>query len=298
MPGETPMRKADDAGFSIGRDDDGKMLVVTDIWTDRTRAAFVESEADGLLLNYARGFRERDLRLLEGLHIRRLQILARTHTDLTPLYSLAESLESLTIEVSDGATLDLGRLPLVKSLAAEWPGVRETFSAASSLCSVVLMNYDAPDFVELGSHERLRALTIKVAPRLQSVAGLELFKQLETFALFGAPQLRDVDALTAARGLKELQLEDCRLLSDLDFVRCLDGLEFLNVSDCGEIDSLTPLARLAMLRSLHAWGSTRIADGDLTVLLHLPKLRDLRMADRRHYRPQLREVQARRGFER
>ena len=44
------------------------------------------------------------------------------------------------------------------------------------------------------------------------------------------------------------------------------------------------------LQRLWAWESTRIADGDLTPLLGLGSLTEIRMKSRNHYRPTLAEV--------
>ena len=41
-----------------------------------------------------------------------------------------------------------------------------------------------------------------------------------------------------------------------------------------------------------AWGSTRILDADLSPLLSLPRLTELRMKSRREYKPSVKEVQS------
>jgi hypothetical protein len=78
----------------------------------------------------------------------------------------------------------------------------------------------------------------------------------------------------------------------IDAVGALRNLRFLGVSDCGRIDSLSPLANLTKLEVLYAWGSTRIVDSDLTPLVKLPMLREIRMRDRREYRPRIRDIPA------
>ena len=44
------------------------------------------------------------------------------------------------------------------------------------------------------------------------------------------------------------------------------------------------------------YGSTTIADGDLTPLLSMTHMRDLRVMNRRHYRPTIHDVRAHLGL--
>ena len=53
--------------FILENTPEGVNLVVTGDWSSKARDALSSGEADGLDLNYAKGFRERDLRFLEGL---------------------------------------------------------------------------------------------------------------------------------------------------------------------------------------------------------------------------------------
>jgi hypothetical protein len=80
-------------------------------------------------------------------------------------------------------------------------------------------------------------------------------------------------------------------IDDLDQVRKLSGLNWFGISNSGPIESLAPLESLQRLETLHAWGTTRVTDNDLAPLLRLPKLKELRMRDRREYSPRVSEVQ-------
>jgi internalin A len=44
------------------------------------------------------------------------------------------------------------------------------------------------------------------------------------------------------------------------------------------------------------WESTRVADGDLAPLLQLQHLRDLRLMNRKHYRPSVAQVKEKLGM--
>jgi len=48
---------------------------------------------------------------------------------------------------------------------------------------------------------------------------------------------------------------------------------------------------LTLLECLYAWGSTRVEDGDLSPLLTLSRLKEIRMRDRPEYQPKLAAVE-------
>lgn len=105
-------------------------------------------------------------------------------------------------------------------------------------------------------------------------------------------KLTDFDPVAGLPTLRELDIAGCRGLSTLDFVRPLTALTHLRVVDCGEIASLQPLRELAQLRAFFFYESTRVADGDVSVLLELPKLREVAFANRRHYTHREHEINA------
>ena len=79
--------------------------------------------------------------------------------------------------------------------------------------------------------------------------------------------------------------EECPQIDAIDEVERLIGLRFLGVSECGAIASLSPVRGLTQLETFYAWGSTRILDGDLSPLTQLPRLQEIRMRNRRGYKP-------------
>jgi hypothetical protein len=282
------------AGFVIEETAEGRNLVVTGDWTAAAVKALLDGKADGLTLNYARGYREGSLGFLEeGWPVRRLQILARTIKDMTPVYRLAGTLESLIVDTSPRAMLDLRELPHLTRLAADWEQVRQTIGSAGELQRLFLARYREADLRPLGDHRALAVLDMKEDPQLESLAGIDQLPALSELGIFGAARLLDIsDLVYAASHLLTLHLQSCRGIEWLDAIGSTVGLEFLSVSDCGDVQSLSPLGALHELRVLYLYGTTRVLDGDLTPLTRLPKLRELRMQGRREYRPSVREIQA------
>ncbi|HTO00071.1 MAG TPA: hypothetical protein VL068_05290 [Microthrixaceae bacterium] len=124
--------------FRIERDDDGDTLVVTDWWTDTISRLLAEGRADGLDLNYARGFKDTDLAFLQDWPLKRLKILARTIKDLSPISRLSGTLIALSVETAPNAQIDLGGFPDLTALSAIWSQVHSSVPQAPQLRDLYL----------------------------------------------------------------------------------------------------------------------------------------------------------------
>jgi hypothetical protein len=267
-------------------------------WSPEAAVAFRESGADRLVANYARGFVARDLRFLAGLPLRGLDILARTIDDLAPVHELGDTLESLAVETGTRTRIDLRCFPRLKDLSCNWRQVAESIQETEDLESLFLLTYDPEDLMPLAHLRHLRALRMKDRPALRTLEGVQRLSWLDTLEIYTAP-LHDLTALAELRSpvLRELALGACQQITDLHAVAACEALEELDVSDGGALSSLSPIAGLKRLSRLYLYGSTRIADGDLTPLLGLDRLRDLRMMSRRNYTPSLADVKRQLGLE-
>jgi internalin A len=285
------------AAYELEPNEDGLSLVVTGPWTPTSAGAMSRPDVTGLTLNYARGFQERDLSFLQDWPVKELRLLARTITDLEPVYRLSGSLERLSVISSQRAALDLRRLPWLTQLSADWAQVEDTVEFSIALNDLFLTAYRATDLRPLARNESLARLRFKDRPGMVSLDGLEQLPHLVELGVLGARRLSDVAALpSAAPTLQHLDLGGCAGLTDLDVLAHLIGLRWLGIQNCGPITSLGPIAGLLKLDVLWAFESTRVTDGDLTPLLGLTVLRDLRMAPRPHYRPSVDEVRVALGM--
>jgi hypothetical protein len=282
------------AKYALEDSPEGRWLVVTGPWMAETVDALRRGEADGLVLNYARGFTETSLEFLDGgWGLRRLDVLDRGITDLAPIERLADSLEDLSVQAAPPAELDLGALPYLRSVAGEWALIRSTLGEVNALESVITWVFDEADLHDFRDHVNLQRLTIKEAPYLESLSGAGGLPDLAVLGIVLARRLRDISDLTGlSSSLRELELQDCPALSVIGEVESLVNLRFLGVNDCGDIESLIPVASLEQLESFYAWGSTRIVDGDLSPLARLPQLKEVRMQNRREYKPPLADLVA------
>ena len=240
------------------------------------------------------------MRFLEDLPptIRRLHITARWITDLDPIAALGNQLRSLTIVTAPGSSIDLTRLPRLTTLGADWQQVRATIEAAVQLRDLYLGHYDEHDLAPLTSLQLLHRLKLKDRPSVSSLTGLERLDALRHLAIVLARNLTDLTSLDSAVGrqLESLELESCRRIDDLRMVARCTSVTLLNLGDIGDVRSAAPLAALQRLVHLFLYESTRFRDGDLESLLELHRLQELRLMNRRHYRPSVDEIKLQVGI--
>ncbi len=265
--------------------------MATGPWSVDAAAALRAGRADGLDLNYAKGFKDTDLAFIEDWPLTRVSLLARTVKDLGPLRRVANTLECLSVE-SGPAVIDLGVFPCVTEVSASWEQIEESVGDAPQLESLYSGNYAAEDLLPLRHNTGLRRIRMKDRPRLRSLRGVERLPALDHLGIYLATSLDDFEPLGETTTLRELHLESCRSLSDLIPLATSRALRFLNIAECGDIASLAPIAPLLELDAVWLYGSTKIIDDDLTPLAGLPYLADLRIKSRRSYRPTVEQLQA------
>lgn len=279
-------------GVVVSDRGDAVEMVVTGAWTAEAATVVQAGEVDRLVLNYALGFDEPSLKFLDGLPIRELVIIDRRLSDLEPIHSLGATLRVLSVTTNPALTIDLSELPLLRSVSAAWPQIDESIAASSELRVANLRGYAPADLRPLAPLRQLVELVMKDRPRVKTLAGLSGIPDLRRLGIYLAKDLADIEDLNGHFLIEELALEACRKITRLDAVAACTALRKLNLSECGDLESLGPLRALTNLENLSLYGSTRIADGDLTPIAVLPRLRHLRMQSRRSYRPTVEEVEA------
>jgi internalin A len=219
--------------------------------------------------------------------LRGLVLNAGEVRDLSPVQALG-MLETLTLNTpaKPRMELDFGAFPLLERLRCYWnPGFESVFSCGR-LETLWVFGPPDRDLSRFGAMAGLRRLELSQGRKLVSTAGAE---DLEFLGLYQQTALAELTHLPV--GLRVLAVESCKKIDSIDAVAGLTGLQRLKVANCGDIASLAPLRGLTQLEEFLAWESTRVVDGDLSVLLALPRLRVLGMKERREYRPQVREIE-------
>ncbi|NVD99455.1 leucine-rich repeat domain-containing protein [Massilia sp. BJB1822] len=180
-----------------------------------------------------------------------------------------------------GRGIDLSSITRLErlNLAGRFPGLDSVF-ACRGLKRLGLGHYpgrlESAAFAALAGLEQL-SLSAIILPELDALAGLPA---LQNLSIAGNRSLVSLDGLSGARRLRHLTLESCPQIGSLVALAGLEELRSLWLYDCGPLESLRPLAACLQLRELNILGNTRIADGDFTVLDHLPQLSTVCIAGR------------------
>lgn len=126
--------------------------------------------------------------------LKRLAILSRTVKDMTPIYALSSTLESLSVQSAPTAAIDLGSLPSLKSLSTEWARSGRRLASYQPLNDLFLLSHSEVDLHPLRSNPRLVRLRFKFRPHLRSLAGLEALQAVEHLGIYSC-SAADITAL-------------------------------------------------------------------------------------------------------
>src|SRR4051794_29198478 len=224
-------------------------------------------------------------------HLRVLVLSAGEVRDLRAVESLRD-LESLTLNTPrrPKLALDFSAFPRLASFGGYWNDGFPSLFDCRRLARLFVFGPPDVDLTRFGALTTLERLELGQGRRLRSLAGIEQLQNLTFLGLYHQSAFADLSGLEAVPHLRELALETCRKVSSLDSIGGLRELHTLKIADCGRVASLHPLRSLHALERLFAWESTNVDDGDLSVLMELPALREVALAERRHYIPSAGEV--------
>jgi hypothetical protein len=233
-------------------------------------------------VNRSLGFPGEDLDFLQevGPKIVSLEVVGSFKSDAG--VSQCTNLEELNLNTDCRGGIDWGSFKKLRYLFAYSDRLDDSICDLSSLEVLSLYGATDSDFSRVEGLGSLRELQLK-STKITSVP-TGGWATLRVLSVERAPRLRDFSGIEAMGGLERLTLEQCKHLEDLQFLRGCPSLQHLNVSDSGRIHSLTPLGNCPELVEVLFYGSTDVADGDLSIL---GQLRHLERADyraRRNYR--------------
>jgi hypothetical protein len=126
---------------------------------------------------------------------------------------------------------------------------------------------------------------------IESFDGIEAIKSLEYIKLGTCPKLKKIDKIDQLSNLVILILENNpKALIDYSLVMKLKNLKMLILDNQGEIETLEFLRNHPSLEGIGLVGNTKILDGNLSVLLEVPKLKGLTFDDKRGYNMKNKDV--------
>ena len=123
------------------------------------------------------------------------------------------------------------------------------------------------------------------------LTGIERFPSLKSLHLYQCRKLNRLDALANAQSIQTIRLSHCSALNDLSAIAQLHELRVLEIESCHTISSVAPLAQCKKLQRLQIAGDTVVADGDFSLLRKLEELKEVLLANKKHYSHTAEELQ-------
>lgn len=271
-------------GPKIRREPDGRVkATLRSPWKSEYAVLLEREDVTGLSVINEEGFDGVDLDFLTQLPwLEDLGISSYTVDDVAAI-GLLDRLERLVMGTYAKTPIDFARLPRLKECRMGWIDGSDALFECESLEKLDLSHFHDPDLQRVGWLGNLRELAIADSAKLRSTDGVGGLKSLRRLELALLPHLDEWGEIAQLAELEVLEIETCRHLENLDFVRSCTQLIELTFANCLMVEWLAPLEELKNLQRVWFWESTNVRDGDLSVLLRLPRLDEARFANRRHY---------------
>lgn len=262
----------------------GEVIIAMGAADDHLISKVRRSTRPLLVLNRELGFEETDCAVLEKVGDRLVGLeVSGDFADDSDVVRCS-NLEELNLNTSCQGGLDWERLTGLTRLFVYEDRISGALASLQRLTSLHI-HQASDEQIQLASSLPLLADLTLSATRMRAVESLSGFgDRLTHLRVRQGPSLRGFEDLSRLSAIRVLLLDSCRRLDSLEFVSGMRELEVLAVSDCGGVESLHPLTRCPRLQWLHFDGSTKIQDGDLSVLGQMPHLRGAYFQKRRNYR--------------
>lgn len=258
-------------------------MVLQGPWRDEFKS-ILRGDVTSLRLSNSVGWRAEPLDFLVGLpRLRGIEINNYGVTNISTLWAL-EDLESIGLGYRFTNAGDFREFRKLRDFySGVWVPRARTIFGVRTLQHLNLSGYPHEDLSPLHELQELRTLRL-TSRKLTSLDGIEHLPVLEKLRLYSCSQLRSIDSLGRTGGsLRSVNLHACKKIENISALSRLEGLRWANAESCGSIDSLSPLTANAHLESLGFDGSTVIEDGNMEVLLKIPRLKRVFFNNRRHY---------------
>lgn len=262
----------------------GTKMIVTSNWEDSFEEVIKNHQIKELYLNYAKGWKGKDLSFLKSikdLDLKAITILDFTIKDITPIHFLT-SLRYLNISTYCNTKIDFTKFPFLEECFLEWRKGAESLFHCKTLNKLYINCYKGKNADPFSNLKDLKSLKIGNSP-IDNIEGLRHLHQLKELGLYYLRKLTSLQGIENLVHLEVLDLKTCRKVNSLAEIEKLINLKKLFFINMGEIDSIKVLEKLPNLEWVLFYESTNILDGDLTPLTKLPRLSRLAFQNRRHY---------------
>ncbi len=278
------------AGWFVVPGHQGRRFCITSSWRPDFLEFFLRERAvelaigpdaeDPIKLGYLSGIPN-----LKGLFI--YNHFVKRMEDIPPLPGLVE----IDLQEYSRQPVDFNLFPELRIAGIEFTKGRSSIFKVQNLDSLSMVHCPYADLRPVTSLENLTSLSLNQGS-LVDISDIGSFEKLQKLELTLLRKLENISSLANAQSICSLSLEGCRRITRLDAIGEMSALRVLKIPDCGEIESLKPLLKCKNLEELRFEGGTIISDGDMSVLLNMPNLNRVWMANRRHYTHKREEIPA------
>lgn len=194
-----------------------------------------------------------------------------------------ENLRGLRLE-SPGAGIDFACFPHLEVFVGDWHADNHNVDRSGELRQLRAWHFNpcTRDLSDLANITRLEWLTL-TQTNITSLVGLETLEDLRYLELAYAARLDTLDAFAAGPlGIREIEIYKANKISCYEPIAFLNRLRRLKLSSCSRMSDLKWTRKLTHL-DFFSFVDTIVEDGDLSVLLKLPRLRYVGTFNKRHY---------------
>ncbi len=270
--------------FLVRSFDEGDYLILPWSRIGEARDFMVENGIKHLEVNESVGnFCGRDLNALVGFDfLEGLNVVGLGIRDVSAIHAFSQ-LKYLYLSNDSKDAIDFSRFKHLTKCGLNWTPKRDTIFDAHGLRWLIISGYrgkSADRFAGLRQLEFLCNVNARAMTEIGALSRLTKLKQLE---LMGLSAVSSIDPLAGLQRLVVLLLDGMRGIGCIDAVSGMHDLKRLILYNCGEIQSLRPLQKLKKLEIVGFSGTTFVADGDISPLTNLPRLKLVAFQTRKHY---------------
>jgi len=264
----------------------GMCMVLEGDWDDRYRCLFDKYNITSLRLASSAGWKEDNVDFLTQLdeRIKGIEIYSLRVRSVAPIQQLPW-LVSISLELDRNVPYpDFSAFPDMEDcFLSRWGKNAEKVLNCTRLTQLNVIGVPYQDLEALSLLGELRMLKLTQCVKLLSFDGAERLRSLHHLECVRCPGLSNIEALAACQELQYVEFTVCRRIQDVTALSELRKLRALHMEDCGKIRSVGFLKKCRQLETLLLMGDTDVVDGDLSIFMDLPGLRNWTFAKRRHY---------------
>lgn len=263
----------------------GRCLMLRTEWHDRYKSLLGQKRIDTLRLSKYMGWCDASLEFLSGLtSLKGVEVTTEESLDATPIYAL-EKLEYLHLDSKLSREFDVSRIARLRFLTLAWAAKLSGVEFCTGLKMLSIRGFPDLDLHPYSALTALEDLTI-TSRKITSFGGIVSFIYLRNLTVNHASKLVDLSGVECLSALERVCFNRCKAFGSLPCLGGLENLESLILEDCGNIESLSFLSqakKMKKLRRLLLIGDTKVVDGDMSPILKLPNITDIRLHRWKHY---------------